>query len=186
MNKALLLTIIVGIAMVGSANAAEKAKAKPAAKPAATSAAPAMKSSGGRNYGMAGCGLGSLIVGKNGPQIIASTTNGTVGDQTFGITFGTSNCEDKASETAANRVPVFVAANKDSLANDIARGGGETLNSLYGVLGCTQQGQLNSALQKNFHSIYPNEQVQEAEISERLLDVIKSDAALAGGCTNLT
>ncbi|HYG66757.1 MAG TPA: DUF3015 family protein, partial [Anaeromyxobacteraceae bacterium] len=45
-------------------------------------------------YGAAGCGLGSMAFG-NTPgavQILASTTNGLFGTQTFGITTGTSNC----------------------------------------------------------------------------------------------
>lgn len=45
-------------------------------------------------YGMDGCGLGSIVFGNdNGTlkQVIAATLNGT-GMQTFGITSGTSNC----------------------------------------------------------------------------------------------
>ena len=48
------------------------------------------------DYGSAGCGLGSLVFKQNdGTQILAATTNGTFGSQTFGITFGTSNCNSK-------------------------------------------------------------------------------------------
>ena len=46
-------------------------------------------------YGMAGCGLGSLLFGNDNTtlmQILAATTNGLFGSQTFGITSGTSNC----------------------------------------------------------------------------------------------
>src|SRR5437868_47659 len=46
-------------------------------------------------YGMAGCGLGSLLFGPvNEPfaQVLAATTNATFATQTFGITSGTSNC----------------------------------------------------------------------------------------------
>lgn len=41
------------------------------------------------------CGWGSKVFeGKSGiaPQVLAVTTNGTSGNQTFGITFGTSGC----------------------------------------------------------------------------------------------
>ncbi|MFN7453535.1 MAG: DUF3015 family protein, partial [Pseudobdellovibrionaceae bacterium] len=46
-----------------------------------------------KSYGDAGCGLGSVIFGneKGFSQIFAATTNGTVGNQTFGISSGTSN-----------------------------------------------------------------------------------------------
>lgn len=43
-----------------------------------------------------GCGLGSMIWrGQKGPgpQILAVTTNGTFGTQTFGITTGTMGCD---------------------------------------------------------------------------------------------
>jgi hypothetical protein len=43
-----------------------------------------------------GCGLGTIVFeGQNGlvSQTFAVTTNGTFGNQTFGITSGTSNCE---------------------------------------------------------------------------------------------
>jgi len=46
-------------------------------------------------YGMAGCGLGSIAFGNDQTmfkQVLAATTNGTFGTQTFGITSGTSNC----------------------------------------------------------------------------------------------
>ncbi|MCX5790873.1 MAG: DUF3015 family protein, partial [Elusimicrobia bacterium] len=47
-------------------------------------------------YGSAGCGLGSLAFqGNDQTQILAATTNGTFGSQTFGLTFGTSNCSNK-------------------------------------------------------------------------------------------
>ena len=42
-----------------------------------------------------GCGLGSMIIKNQNStmlQAIAATTNGTSGNQTFGITSGTSNC----------------------------------------------------------------------------------------------
>src|SRR3569832_2714255 len=49
---------------------------------------------GGRAYGSAGCGLGSIVFGSQPGfiQILAATTNGTFASQTFGITSGTSDC----------------------------------------------------------------------------------------------
>src|SRR6266545_2071443 len=46
------------------------------------------------SYGLAGCGLGSMLIGSKPGivQIFAATTNGSFGTQTFGITSGTSNC----------------------------------------------------------------------------------------------
>ncbi len=46
-------------------------------------------------YGMAGCGLGSILFGETenrGGQILAATTNGIYGNGTFAMSSGTSNC----------------------------------------------------------------------------------------------
>ncbi len=60
---------------------------------AAANAAGAGALKGNGTYGVAGCGLGSMVFGnqEGGIQVIAATLNGT-GIQTFGITSGTSNC----------------------------------------------------------------------------------------------
>ena len=44
-----------------------------------------------RKYGIAGCGLGSVLFGTSG-GVFAYTTNSSSGNQVFGITSGTSNC----------------------------------------------------------------------------------------------
>ena len=105
---------------------------------------------------IAGCGLGSVAMGKGGNQILAGTTNGTSGNQTFAITFGTLNCIDSESEQVASRVDRFVTANKVALAGDIARGEGETLASLSVMLNCSEGAALGSALQGRFSQIFPS------------------------------
>src|SRR5262245_53055913 len=81
-------------------------------------------------YGTAGCGLGSILFGSKPGivQVLAATTNGSSGNQTFGITTGTSNCEDTAS--SAQSTKAFVQANREAVSKDIARGQGETISSL--------------------------------------------------------
>ncbi len=56
---------------------------------------------GSGTYGTAGCGLGSMAFGnqKGAIQILAATTNGLFGTQTFGITSGTSNCGERWRRT---------------------------------------------------------------------------------------
>lgn len=88
----------------------------------------------GQGYGMAGCGLGSIVFGeKEGlVQVIAATVNGTFYSQTFGMTSGTSNC-DSYKDMASIQ---FIDANRYTLENDVVRGGGETLTSLTQLMGC--------------------------------------------------
>jgi hypothetical protein len=97
-------------------------------------------------YGKAGCGLGSILAGKEGNQVIAATTNGTSGNQTFGISSGTSNCVPGASKSAA--VQTFIKNNYTPLQNDIAKGNGESLVSLGSLLGCTNHHLLNQNFRK--------------------------------------
>ena len=88
----------------------------------------------GQGYGMAGCGLGSVVFGdKPGMiQIVAATLNGT-GIQTFGISSGTSNCGESGKMARANQ---FINVNKVALENDLSRGAGESVSALSEVMGC--------------------------------------------------
>ena len=103
-------------------------------------------------YGNAGCGLGSMVFGKQeGPvQILAATTNGTSGSQTFGITSGTSNCGKGVFAKA--EINAFIQSNAVALESDIARGQGETLSTLNNMLNCDSQ--FGQTLQQNYKSIY--------------------------------
>lgn len=68
-----------------------------------------------REYGMAGCGLGSLVMGKDGGQILAATTNGTFYSQLFGITSETLNCVDDNISQVAHNSDVYIQFNKFAL-----------------------------------------------------------------------
>ena len=53
-----------------------------------------------RKYGMAGCGLGSVVSGRSGNQISAATGNGLFWSKYFGISFGTMNCTPEVPQRA--------------------------------------------------------------------------------------
>ncbi|GEM_PF-1034896 len=92
------------------------------------------------DYGSAGCGLGSLAFQKNDmTQILAATTNGTFGSQTFGITFGTSNCNAEGMVKLSMARESFIEANYKDLSRDAAAGKGEYVNSLAVLYGYTPQ-----------------------------------------------
>ena len=134
-------------------------------------------------YGAAGCGLGSLVFG-NKPgvvQILAATTNGTFGSQTFGITTGTSNCDGSLMGGAGTRV--FIEANKEALAKDISRGQGETLTNLSSLAGCADPAAVGGALQKQFNAIFPSASTPAETISDSIVQTLKSQPALA--CSKL-
>ncbi len=109
-----------------------------------------------RNYGVAGCGLGSLIIDPGGSQTSAATTNGTAYNQYFGITSGTSNCTPTSDMAVIVEQEKFVVANLGTLSKDMARGQGESLSALSETLGCSSSvlPQFSSHLQNGYGEIF--------------------------------
>jgi hypothetical protein len=148
------------------------------------SATPALAQSGGLKgtgvYGTAGCGLGSLVFGgeKGAVQILAATTNGTFGSQTFGITTGTSNC---GPGLLAMGTKNFVDANREVLAKDISRGEGEAIGALAVINACTDSRKIGAALQRNFSAIFPSESATNEEVTKAILETLHGDPALGCG-----
>ena len=102
-----------------------------------------------RKYGMAGCGLGSVVMGPKGSQISAYTTNGTSGSQLYGITTGTSNCQPDRRGAMSEAQESFMFSNYATLSKEMAQGSGTTLAGLAHVLGCgeTDQAAFNKVAQ---------------------------------------
>jgi hypothetical protein len=178
MQKAIWVAALGGLLVSGSALAADAAA--PAAAAPAAAPAPAPKKHGVK-YGTAGCGLGSMIITSGGiVQIFAATTNGT-GTQTFGITSGTSNCDD--TDSGGESARVFVEANRVALAKDISRGTGETIVGLATIAGCADPKAVGTALQHNFTAIFPSASASDEAVTGAILSTLKSDASLA--CSEL-
>ncbi len=179
--------IIVALSVFTVTAFAADAKKATTARPAQHSA-PAQHSgskSFSRPYGAAGCGLGSMALGKQGSQVLAATTNGTSGSQTFGITTGTSNCVDSANDAVASRMDKFINVNRAAIASDIARGEGETIASISSLAGCKNTDTLGAALKSNFREIFPSHTVPANEITDSIITVIKSDDSLASACNQV-
>jgi hypothetical protein len=126
-------------------------------------------------YGSAGCGLGSMIFEGDQTwwkQVLAVTTNGT-GFNTIAISLGTSNC-DSPAPLKVGQVEAFVEANKVALANDIARGTGETVVGLANVYGCSNATEFGKALKSNYKSIYTSASASAQEITHNLNAVAAS------------
>jgi hypothetical protein len=105
-------------------------------------------------YGMAGCGFGSMIFKDNDKtQILAATTNGTFGSQTFGITFGTLNCDTSGKLASNEKVENFVAVNQKTLETEAARGQGETIQGLATLMG-KDYAAVSHALKANYSNIF--------------------------------
>ena len=127
------------------------------------------------NYGMAGCGLGSLVF-KDKPgmvQLFAATLN-VWGLQTSAITSGTSQCDADRGQTAS----LYININYQALQKEIAQGQGETINGLAEIYGCDNTEKFKSTLNKSFNHIYPGHDVAPEQTSEKIFSVIKETEAL--------
>jgi hypothetical protein len=92
------------------------------------------------DYGAAGCGLGSLAFKQNDmTQILAATTNGTFANQTFGMTFGTSGCNNKGLVKLSMARESYIEANYRDLSRDVAAGKGEYVANLAKLYGFTPE-----------------------------------------------
>ena len=125
-----------------------------------------------------GCGLGTLIWESRADnntifQAFQATTNGTSGTQTFGISSGTSECQTNSKFVQNEKLIHFVQANMDNLAQDIATGKGETLDTFAEMLGVApaQTAAFNARLQANFDRIYTSEHVVLAEVIDNAVSI---------------
>jgi hypothetical protein len=125
-----------------------------------------------------GCGLGTILWENKADnsilfQVLQATTNGTSGNQTFGISSGTSNCQQPSKIAQNEKLNLFVKANMDNLAQDIAMGKGESLDTFAELLGITadQSAAFNSKLQANFGKIFTSENIVLAEVIDNAVTV---------------
>jgi len=122
-----------------------------------------------------GCGLGNQLFKEIGQdsvlfQILAVTTNGIFGNQTFGITSGTLGCKKPTKVVKNEKVEKFVADNMDSLAADMAMGRGESLDTLAELMNVPveKKAEFYASLQSNFTKIYTSEKVESADIIDNI------------------
>ncbi|MCG3721960.1 DUF3015 domain-containing protein [Vibrio cincinnatiensis] len=131
-----------------------------------------------------GCGLGTMIFdGQQGKvfKVLGATTNGTSGNQTFGITFGTLGCDGTGTINSAQKLALFIDGNLDNLARDIARGEGETLATLSEVWGIqdADKATFNQMAKENFAQVFQSENVTSQEVFTNLNTLVAQDQTLS-------
>lgn len=131
--------------------------------------------------GPAGCGLGTAVIFKDANEwhehVLAATTNGTSGNQTFGMTSGTLGCEAANGPLAG--VQTFMDNNMDQLAMDVSKGQGETLDALAEIIGveAADQATFNTQLQANFDSMFSAEATSETAY-QAMKNTLETDLVL--------
>jgi hypothetical protein len=130
-----------------------------------------------------GCGWGAMLFdGQDGlaPNVLAATTNGILGNQTFGMTTGTAGC-DPSQPVTMTAVDIFLDANMERVARDMATGHGESLTTLAGLMGIedSDKGTFFTLAQKNFDKIFSKDSISSSEVLVALKGIMKTDHSLA-------
>lgn len=130
-----------------------------------------------------GCGWGSMLFkGQSGKasHVVAATTNGTSGNNTFGMTSGTNGC-DTSKTISYTGTSAVVFHNMDRLSNDIAKGDGEILSTVAAVMGIQEQDvpTFKRVMHENFDTLYPNSEVTSNQVLDTMIDLMSKDEALA-------
>ena len=145
------------------------------------SAVPAFAFAQQNNIGTCGWGA-KLFDGQSGiaPQVLAVTTNGTSGNQTFAITTGTSGCTQDGVVRSTWKTAMFIDGNKERLARDMSIGNGETLDSLAHLIGVREEDRatFGRVMQANVTVIFPSGSTTNDSVVA-LKQVLRSDRELA-------
>jgi Protein of unknown function (DUF3015) len=131
----------------------------------------------------AGCGLGSQIFTDNTPvhQILAATTNATIGSQTFGITTGTLGCTSGGLIKTAQERNVFTETNFRAIAQETAAGKGQYLTSLAALSGC-RAGAFSAFAKARYGTLFPSAATTPAQFLDNLDRAIVADPAMTKAC----
>lgn len=137
------------------------------------------------------CGWGSKVFhGQSGiaPQVLAVTTNGTSGNQTFGITTGTSGCTQNGVVRSSWKTAYFIDANKTKLARDMSVGQGESLDALASLLGMENGADKQvffASVKDQFALVFPSSEVTTDQVVASLRDMLSANPELAQYSANI-
>ena len=133
-------------------------------------------------YGMAGCGLGSMVFKDDGfVQVLAAQPTAPPGNQTFSISSGTSNCEVSGNGASA---ALFIEANRE------ADGAGKSAavpaspsRPLHVSVDAQGASAMGSFLQSEYQSIFPSAKVSDKQVGMTIVTMLKDNDQLR--CTAL-
>lgn len=128
------------------------------------------------------CGWGNMLFQGNSGIVyhfLASTTNGTSGNATFGMTSGTNGCSTDGTLTYGGKA--MVTAMMDEFSADVAVGEGEALTAVAVAYGIAKEDRAAFAhlANQNFAVLFPSENVTADEVVASLESLMKADARLS-------
>lgn len=135
-------------------------------------------SSNANAYDSTGCGLGSMAWrGQSGivPQVLAATTNGLFGTQTFGISTGTSGCDPNGRVTGGTgkMLLAFLENNMEQFALDASAGHGETITTVAGILN-VDEAVLAGKIQNNFGVLFASNDIDAVDLTLSVMQLAKA------------
>lgn len=135
-------------------------------------------------FGMAGCGLGSMMFGSDS-QVFAATFNSTGYNQGFGISSGTSNCMKENEAAAVEAQQQFFVNNMQVLSKEIAQGNGEYVKALAKTMGCKEESNsvFASEMQKSYSYIFSAPGAMSS--LERVRSTIHENQTLNASCNTV-
>lgn len=134
-----------------------------------------------------GCGWGKIWfqhyphAKTKGIQIFMATSNGLLGNQTFGMSTGTLGCTDDGRWFAEQKTTMFAELNFDALSQEMAQGRGEHLASLATLMGvpAEQQPEFFALTQERYTSLVQAGETSPAALVKALNDAISAHPVLA-------
>ena len=128
------------------------------------------------------CGWGNLLFeGQSGlgAHIIASITNGSTFNNTFGMTFGTNGCSTSGTLTYGGKS--MVSSIMGEFSEDVAAGEGDAMDTVAIIYGVEKQDRatFSRVMHENFTVIFPSEDVTADEMMASIEAVMKADADLS-------
>ena len=128
------------------------------------------------------CGWGNMLFkGQSGigPHFAASSTNGTSGNATFGMTSGTNGCSTKGTLTYGGKS--MIASIMTEFSESVAMGHGDALTTVAVIMGVEKQDRQAFAevAHANFKVIFASANTTAEEAVKALEQVMKADSRLA-------
>ncbi|MDH3977783.1 MAG: DUF3015 domain-containing protein [Gammaproteobacteria bacterium] len=129
------------------------------------------------------CGWGNLLFeGQSGigSHFVASITNGSTGNATFGMTSGTNGCSTNGTLTYGGNSSLMSAI-MDEFSEDVARGNGEALTAVAVAIGIAPEdrAEFDSVMHQNFDTLFPSQDVTAQQVELTMFELMQQDKRLA-------
>ena len=129
------------------------------------------------------CGWGNLLLAGNsglGAHLGATLTNGTSGNATFGMTFGTNGCSTDGALTYSGNSLVWFDNILDEYSTDVALGEGEALQAVAMMMGIEEhdRAHFNQVMHDNFDALFPQVDISSQQVLDSMITVMADDQRL--------